>query len=184
MFAFSNIHSGNIFQNLLIDKVCLVNLNLGPNICSNLTNFKESEKDVERVVASINMYLSILTSIPAVIVSLFLGPWSDMNGRKPLIVFPQIGTMLVQFIYVINTYLTHLTGEYILLASVGSLFGGFTAFLIGIYSYISDASSGRARTSRIALVDLFMFLGFPLGTFISGPIFKYGGYYTVFGLVS
>ena len=53
-----------------------------------------------------------------------------------------------------------------------------------MYSYISDVSSGRSRTSRIALIDLFMFLGYPIGTFISGPIFKYGGYYTVFGLVS
>ena len=171
-------------QNLLIDKVCLVNLNYDPSICANLTSFKDNEKEVQKVVASINMYLSILTAIPAIIVSLFLGPWSDINGRKPLIIVPQIGTILAQSIYIMNQYLNYLSGEYILLASLGSLFGGFTAFLIGIYSYISDISSGRARTSRIALVDLFMFLGFPLGTFISGPLFKYGGYYTVFGMVS
>ena len=126
----------------------------------------------------------ILTAIPAVIVSLFLGPWSDKNGRKPLIIFPQIGTMLAQFIYIINTYLTFLPGEFILLASLGSLFGGFTAFMMGIYSYISDASCGQARTTRIALVDLCMWMGFPIGTLISGPLYKYGGYYTVFGLVS
>ena len=173
-----------VFQNLLIDKVCLVNLKYDPAICSNLTSFKDNEKEVEKITASINMYLNILTAIPAVIVSLFLGPWSDVNGRKPLMIIPQIGTILAQLMFVINTYLAYLPGEFILLASIGSLFGGFTAFLIGMYSYIADVSSGRSRTSRIALVDLFMFLGFPFGTFISGPLFKYGGYYAVFGLVS
>jgi len=174
--------SSIISQNLLIDKVCLVNLKYDPAICSNLTSFKDNEKEVEKITASINMYLNILTAIPAVIVSLFLGPWSDVNGRKPLMIIPQIGTILAQLMFVINTYLTYLPGEFILLASIGSLFGGFTAFLIGMYSYIADVSSGRSRTSRIALVDLFMFLGFPFGTFISGPLFKYGGYYAVFGL--
>ena len=130
------------------------------------------------------MYLQVLTAIPAVIVSLFLGPWSDVNGRKPLLIIPQIGTILAQSMYILNTFLTSLSGEFILLASLGSLFGGFTAYLIGMYSYISDISSGRARTSRIALIDLFMFMGFPIGTFISGPVFKYSGYYTVFSLVS
>ena len=173
-----------VFQNLLIDKVCLVNLNYDPSICSNLTNFKNNEKEVEKIVASINMYLNILTSIPAIIVSLFLGPWSDVNGRKPLLIFPQIGTMLTQSIYVINAYQTSLPGEFLLLASIGSLFGGWTAFLIGVYSYISDVSTGQARTYRIALIDLFTYVGYPLGTFLSGPLYKYGGYYTVFGLVS
>ena len=97
----------------MIDKVCLVNLNYDSAICSNLTNFKDNEKEVEKVVASINMYLNILTSIPAIIVSLFLGPWSDVNGRKPLMIIPQIGTILAQLMFVINTYLAYLPGEFI-----------------------------------------------------------------------
>ena len=106
--------------------MCLVNLNFNDTICSDLTHFKDHEKAVQKEVASLNMYFNILTAIPAVIVSLFLGPWSDVNGRKPLIIFPQIGTMLTQFIFILNTYLTYLPGEYLLLSSVGSLFGGFT----------------------------------------------------------
>ena len=96
-------HSLSYFQNLLIEKVCLVNLGFDPDICSNLTNHKDSEIAVQKEVASLNMYLSVLTAIPGIIVSLFLGPWSDVNGRKPLIIFPQIGTMLTQFIYILNT---------------------------------------------------------------------------------
>ena len=172
-----------MLQNLIIEKACLVNLKHSPEVCGNLTNYNQTEIQVEQLVSTISMYQSVLTAIPAVIVSLFLGPWSDVNGRKPLMVVPMLGTILTQIIYILNTYFSYLKAEFVLLTSLGSLFGGFTGFLIGIYSYISDISSGRARTSRIALLDLFVFLGFPVGTFVSGPLYKYGGYYTVFGLV-
>ena len=52
-----------------------------------------------------------------------------------------------------------------------------------MYGFISDISEIRARTSRIALLDFAIFFGFPIGTFASGPVFSYGGYYAVFSLV-
>ena len=95
-----------------------------------------------------------------------------------------LGTTLTQLIWILNTYFTSLRAEYILLTSLGSLFGGFTCFLVGIYAYISDISHIRARTSRVAFLDLFVFLGFPVGMFLSASLFKVGGYYLVFGTVS
>ena len=77
----------------------------------------------------------------------------------------------------------HIPAQYILVASIGSFCGGFTTFLVGMYGYISDISEEGSRTSRIAFVDFAVFLGFPIGSFFSGPLFKYGGYYAVFGLV-
>jgi len=153
-----------ISQNLMIAKVCLINLNITKEICDNLTHNKDEEKEVQVITAELNMYLQILTAIPAIIVSLFLGPWSDQNGRKPLMICAMLGTIINQVIYIFNTYLTFLPGEYILLTGIGSVFGGFTSFLVGMYGYISDVT------------------GFPVGTIISGPIFAYGGYYAVFGL--
>ena len=167
----------------MIAKVCLINLNITKEICDNLTHNKDEEKEVQVITAELNMYLQILTAIPAIIVSLFLGPWSDQNGRKPLMICAMLGTIINQVIYIFNTYLTFLPGEYILLTGIGSVFGGFTSFLVGMYGYISDVTGNRARTARIALIDSAVFLGFPVGTIISGPIFAYGGYYAVFGLV-
>ena len=112
------------FQNLIIDKVCLVNLNYSSDICANLTKHNETEEEVQKVAATISMYLNVFTAIPAIIVSLFLGPWSDVNGRKPLMIFPMIGTIVSQLCYIFNTYFSSLKAEFILLASLGSLFGG------------------------------------------------------------
>ena len=96
-------------------------------------------------------------------------------------VVPMVGTIVSQLIYIANTYFYDWSAYYILFTGLGCIFGGFTAFLIGIYSYVSDISGNRSRTSRIALLDLFVFMGFPVGTYLSGPIFKYSGYYGVFG---
>ena len=52
-------------------------------------------------------------------------------------------------------------------------------FQIGVYGYIADVSRLKSRTSRVALVDLFLFLGYPLGVFLSDYIFKAGGFYLV-----
>ena len=161
-----------------------MDLNLSEEICANLSSNKSIQSEVQKEVATVSMYLQIILAIPAIITSLFLGPWSDRNGRKPLMVIPMIGTIVSQLFYMANTYFTHWSSYYILLTCTGSLFGGFTAFLIGIYSYVSDISGNRSRTSRIAFLDLFVFLGFPVGTYLSGPVFKYGGYYGVFGSVS
>ncbi len=188
-------------QNLIIDKVCLVNLGYDPKLCANLSSHKDEQVKVQQMTATISMYQSILTAIPAVIASLFLGPWSGINskqsqswdcfillfsdthGRKPLMLAPMIGTMLSQLMYILNTYFSHWKAEYVLLSAIGSMCGGFTCFLVGIYAYIADKTALRSRTSRVAFVDLFVFLGFPVGSFLSAPLFKAGGYYLVFSLV-
>ena len=87
-------------------------------------------------------------------------------------------------ILILNTYFGHIKAEYILIYGACSIFGGFTSLLIGMYGYISDISDQESRTSRIALIDLSMSFGVPIGFYLSGPLYQYGGYYTVFGLVS
>ena len=169
---------------MIIDKVCLVNLNFTKEICQDLTHHKKYEEQVQEIVADLQMYLSILSSIPAIITGLFLGPWSDANGRKPLMIVPCIGDVLGQVVLILNTYFGHIKAEYILIYGACSIFGGFTSLLIGMYGYISDISDQESRTSRIALIDLSMAIGVPIGFYSSGPLFQYGGYYTVFGLVS
>ena len=53
--------------------------------------------------------------------------------------------------------------------------------LIGLYSYMSDISPPESRTTRLGIFNAFLVSGFPLGTFVSAYIFKYGGYFAVYG---
>jgi MFS family permease len=68
----------------------------------------------------------------------------------------------------------------LLVSGIYSFFGGITCLLIGMYSYLADVTSLRSRTTRIGLLDIFLFAGIPSGTFLSAYIFKYFGYYGIF----
>ena len=49
-----------------------------------------------------------------------------------------------------------------------------------MYSYLADITSLRSRTTRIGLLDIFLFAGIPSGSFLSAYIYEHFGYYGVF----
>ena len=84
-----------IQQNLIIGKVCH-DLGYSEDICNDIDSpdNEQEETAVQTRASQINMYISILESVPCSVVTLFIGPWSDSNGRKPVMIIPLIGTML------------------------------------------------------------------------------------------
>ena len=81
-------------QNLVIDLACYNNLNYSVAVCTNLSAYQDEQIAVQKLVATMTMYQSILSSIPGIIVCLFIGPWSDTNGRKPAMLIPMVGLTL------------------------------------------------------------------------------------------
>ena len=60
-------------------------------VCSNISSYTDENDAVETKASEINMYMSMLSSIPTMLMALFIGPWSDKNGRKPVLILPFIG---------------------------------------------------------------------------------------------
>ena len=60
-------------------------------VCSNISSYANENDAVETKASEINMYMSMLSSIPTMLMALFIGPWSDKNGRKPVLILPFIG---------------------------------------------------------------------------------------------
>ena len=50
-----------------------------------------------------------------------------------------------------------------------------------IYSYMADITNELERTSRLSVLDGTDYISTMLGTFIGAPLFKFFGYYAVFG---
>jgi len=172
-----------IGQNLLIDKCCR-DLGYEDEICSDINHFKLQNNKVQQRANIVNMYISILSALPSIFLALFLGPWSDKNGRKPVMVVASFGYFVAQLAWILNAHFKTAPAMYLLFTAVGGLFGGFVCLLIGVFSYISDITSVRTRTSRVALLDFCFFGGVPVGTFASAYVFKYFGYLGIFGTVA
>ena len=103
MFTTSNV----VRDNLFLDKVCLLDLKIDPEACYNLTHGIRIDKNISDAVqdeaASLEVIDGILVAIPALIFSLFVGAWSDVNGRKAVLILPFIGNIL-SFVILIFLY--------------------------------------------------------------------------------
>ena len=170
-----------ISQNLLIAKQCH-DLGYLKEICDDIESHPSVEENVQTKVSELNMITNMLAALPCIVVALFIGPWSDRNGRKPVMLIPMMGYILSSLYWLLNIYFFHWPAKYLLLNGIFSIFGGFVSFLIGMYSYLADITSNRSRTTRIGLLDIFLYAGVPAGTFASAYLFKAAGYFGIYGL--
>jgi len=94
--------SGAVITQLLLVWNCRTVFPLNATKCDMLVykidtpEARELETVLEPHVTVLNMYKTVIEACIPVILSLFVGPWSDHHGRKPLILWPMFG-MFFQF---------------------------------------------------------------------------------------
>jgi len=82
-----------------VDKCCR-DLGYEDEICSDINHFKLQNNKVQQRANIVNMYISILSTLPSIFLALFLGPWSDKNGRKPVMVVASFGYFVAQLAWI------------------------------------------------------------------------------------
>lgn len=95
------------------------------------------------------MAKTVTTAILPAILSMFLGPWSDKNGRKPLLISPTLGYCFC-FIFISMLTLFPEASPWFIVASYipVALLGGVTVLLTGVFCYISDLVPPNQRGWR------------------------------------
>ncbi|XP_059096409.1 proton-coupled folate transporter-like [Tigriopus californicus] len=111
LFTFAYGFFSIIAQNLLIERICQVNLNLTSEVCEHLDQHKYDQMEVQKQVTLLVLYTNILSTIPCIFLTLLVGPWSDRNGRKPLMIAPILGCILSQVVLVLMRAFPEARGE-------------------------------------------------------------------------
>ncbi|CAH2232453.1 jg19386 [Pararge aegeria aegeria] len=178
-------------QNLNLDKACRVNLQFGDAVCGDLrlrkrANHTFEEDEVQKLIASVQAWKSVIHTVIPTILMLFIGGWSDKTGRRKIcMTIPILGEFITCMLNIANTYFFYeVPVEWTVFMEVifPSLTGGWYTIILGTYSYLSDITSKEMRTFRLGMLSLCMTVGFPIGMGLSGVLLKYMGFYWVFAV--
>jgi MFS transporter, PCFT/HCP family, solute carrier family 46 (folate transporter), member 1 len=162
--------ASTILPSQLLKQTCLhdgYNQSDCDNIGGNKTKYIEDK--IQPHVAEIIMTNNLLNSIIPAIMSLFLGPWTDKFGRKKVICATCGGFSLTLVSFAIVSYIADqtivnpwiYTLPYIPIIATG----GWPSMIVAILCYTSDLSKEANRSTRLAIIEMIIFLGVLLGTF-------------------
>jgi len=119
-----------------------------------------------------------ISSVPIVAFSIIAGALSDVFGRKPLMILPMIGDLIGTLFNIINyAFIDTLPLEFFYTDKIGSFFGGYAVYYLGVYSYGTTITKPKERAHRLARLDGMETIASMIGTILSPIIFKSLGYY-------
>ncbi|XP_017148542.1 proton-coupled folate transporter [Drosophila miranda] len=183
------------YQNQILYQTCVTVMKHNTTECQpflgrdrgNSDEFKNIEPQVQGYAATIMMINAILESTIPAIVSLFLGPWSDKFGRRPILLSTYAGFLISASILIVLTHISAITNInpwWFLLSAVPSVFSGGTCALITVlYCHVSDVATESGRAMRMVSMEAALGLGMMTGSMAGGYIYAAVGAGTLFILV-
>lgn len=148
---------------------------------------QELDKLVQPHASYIILCQSLIEGILPALMSLFLGPWSDKYGRKPLLVYAYLGKILISlylsaviirwliiyhstgpmFRYTLLSVLSHWDVNpwlFMIAAIPPALFSGIAGLMLATFCYISDITNDTNRAWHLAWLNGCTSAGMVLGT--------------------
>ncbi|GLG98998.1 Uncharacterized protein GBIM_05543 [Gryllus bimaculatus] len=165
MFAFAL--TSVVEQAFYVDKACRVNMNYSDEICSNLhlEENKEWNKKVQIIVSNFHQYNQIATHAVPIVLAFFLGSWSDLRGRKIIILMGLFGKLYFSCMIVVNALQKSWALEIILPTACvpSALTGADLGIFAGVFAYMADITTQKNRTFRVAVLDVVYLSTLPTG---------------------
>ncbi|XP_003704933.2 putative peptidoglycan muropeptide transporter SLC46 isoform X1 [Megachile rotundata] len=187
MLIFAQSMSSNILTDLLVYRTCSITLDINKTEClllhenSSCAEALKLDTQVQPKASLILMTKSFIESIIPALLSLFLGPWSDLYGRKPIMLSGYVGISVAYLILSVMT-IYEISPWFLLAAYIPyACLGGFCIILLGTICYISDISDEQERGWQLAWMEALISVGILCGILIGPVIFRTYGYVAVFG---
>ncbi|XP_067005001.1 probable peptidoglycan muropeptide transporter SLC46 isoform X2 [Anabrus simplex] len=165
MFAF--MLTSVVEQAFFVDKACRVNKGYPDAVCLDLhkKENEEMKKAVQIVVSNFHQYNQIASHAVPIVLALFLGSWSDRRGRKLIILMGLAGKLFYSVMIVVNALQGNWALEVVLATASfpSAITGADLAIFAGVFSYLSDITTQKERTFRVAVLDIVYLSTMPTG---------------------
>lgn len=137
-------------------------------LINNSTGNNNSYKTVETQSNHLVAYGQVATTIPAVLITVIMGPIIDKHGRKIGIILPAIGTVLQGVLSILVIVFDLHPYYFIGVNAIYGLSGSYTILLASCFAYIADVSTVRWRSLRVGIAESGMSFGGAAGTLLGG----------------
>jgi MFS transporter, PCFT/HCP family, solute carrier family 46 (folate transporter), member 1 len=176
-----------LLQNQLLKQTCFqhgYNETICNELSANKNETKEIEKNLQSDVAEIKMVIELIYIIPTVF-ALFLGPWSDIYGRRKILISTFIGLTSTLILYAIICYISEFIAPnspwlYVYGCIPEVLSGGWSSMFVVSLCYITDTTEESRRAYRITFFELFLMVAILLSTLTCNTILTLTDAPTVF----
>ncbi|XP_039277069.1 proton-coupled folate transporter [Nilaparvata lugens] len=167
--------SKGVFTNLLMESLCMSVKNMSYDVCSHVELIPG---DVQNIIQPelnrlLNWQVLIETILPAFCV-IFLGPWSDSHGRRPLILISVLGQFLYYFILSVQVLFNDLLpASYYLLPSIPiGLSGSYSVLVLAIVCSITDFTTTENRAAKMGTFQASCMVGSLIAQFLTAKVSK------------
>ncbi|ESO00581.1 hypothetical protein HELRODRAFT_175544 [Helobdella robusta] len=131
---------------------------------------------VDAEASQILLIMHLAALMPAFLVVIFFGGFSDKKGRIPVLVMPMVGATF-RMIFLIASCLYGLSMTLLVLSSLlDGFFGMSSLLLMGCFAYVSDVTDVAHRSYRTVLLEASGGLGVVLSHLVGGVLKDYIGY--------
>lgn len=127
--------------------------------------------------ANLWMVKNLTEALLSIAFTLFIGPWSDKFGRKPLLVSTSTGFLLTYLslltLYAFNVEIS--AWLYVIAFGFVALLGGHVTLFVAVYCYVSDTSTTENRSTNLVVLEAVLSAGIVAGSVSSSYVYVWLG---------
>ncbi|XP_060080479.1 tetracycline resistance protein, class H-like [Ylistrum balloti] len=137
--------------------------------CRHIEDNVDIEDIVQKQATTYMILHKIITNLPALVLGMFCGAWSDKYGRKLPMVMPSLGTTFAVLLYMAANMAYDGSIACFLVGSViHGCFGKTAMVSMAVSSYVVDITATDRRTKRLGTIAAMQFIGMFIGSLIGG----------------
>lgn len=177
LFQITTVMSNQLFVNLYLQKSCRFNATTEPDLKTPC----DDEKAGQLFLTQVNSWRYTVSMTLMIIVTVLISSWSDNAGRRrrPLVIIPLIGLVLVTIIGCVFSYFWKLPPNMSAIAEVivHGVTGGRLTVVFSSQLYICDITNEKNRTARLGVIHGINIIAIPIGSGLIGYMMRYLGFF-------